>query len=446
MRNYPERDTFQRAIPVLAKGTNIESQEVEAVDYEGDLVFTLQDSVFQESGEKVVSVTLELLDALDENLDASLLVSATDNDLVAHLNSDNDLIQAFEWLDQESDAPASINPQYPIDYGITVEGKFTKTKKRQPDINPITIVRGDLADYGVVSTDSSGYFRASGLNYTDWDTLSIAALDKKQKPYGIVELIPRKQPVFRGSSPRLDYTVYESSATRMAYDQFGDFILLEEFVAEDEKIQALENRYYGYGDPDVEYKPEDLEAFPGTTLDQIIGMRFGNGGLGNFNYGVNAGDPLLIIDGARYVTDSSTQTASDILQTYTTDEVKSIGVYTLNASVFGLAGFAGVIMIETKRGERFSTEEKVKFNDYAFAKFPLKGFAEEIPFPNTPSEQNSLSNRQTLFWDPMAKTKDGTYDFKIYVPLGVNKVDLKFEGVTGGGIPFWWKKTIDLDR
>ncbi|WP_373398174.1 hypothetical protein V8V91_27660 [Algoriphagus halophilus] len=59
-------------------------------------------------------------------------------------------------------------PKFDIEYGISISGNFEKDKKRQPDINPITIVRGDLADYGVVKTDSTGFFRATGLYFLKW--------------------------------------------------------------------------------------------------------------------------------------------------------------------------------------------------------------------------------------------------------------------------------------
>jgi len=445
MRNYPEKDVYQRAMPVLAKGTNIEAQATQNRDYGGDLVFDFRDSVFMKEGQKVILVTLELLDALDEPLEANFILSATDQQFVSSVDNQNNLIKGFEWLDEESEDPLSINPQYPIEYGITVEGRFTKSKKRQPDINPITIVRGDLADYGVVSTDTSGYFWAIGLNFFEWDTLAMAALDEKRKPYGTVELIDRESPIFRGSSPKLDYSIYEMSANRGAYDEFGDFILLEEFVAEDEKIEAMEDRYYGYGDPNIALDSEDLDNWPGMGLGQVIGMRFGNGRLGNYNYGLNAGEPLLIIDGSRYIYGAG-ETAFSVLGSYITDEVKSVAVYTLNAPVFGLAGFAGVIMIETKREDRFISGGERNFNDFGFNKFLIKGFAKVIPFPNKPSAESPLDRRQTLYWNPSATTAEGRYEFEIYLPSGVNEIDLRLEGVTEDGLPFWWVEPILIEK
>lgn len=436
MKNYPEKDIFLRAFPIVKKGLNIESQNMEDADFLGDLEFDLLDSIYLEEGKRVLVVELSIQDALDEAVDAEILISATDPSLVASVEGQTSIMKAYEWLDPEEAKPLAIQPTSDIEYGITISGQFVKDKKRQPDINPITIVRGDLADYGKVSTDSSGNFRATGLNFVGWDTLSIAALDQRQKSYGSVILNKPERPPFKGSFPSLIYQKYEVSANQMYFDISGDYILLEEFVAEDEKIEALSDRFYGYGDPDQVFSREDLDRWPGSTLDQVIGMRFGNGRMGNYNYGLKAGEPLIILDGSRYIY-AEGDTATQVLSQIITDEVKSIGVYTLNANVFGLAGFAGVIMIETKRGDRFAAGNDRAFNDFDFQKFPIRGFAKEIPFPNVPSEDQALEKRPSLYWDPSAKVSEGRHSFKIYLPNCISEVDLRFEGITTEDIPFW---------
>lgn len=444
MKNYPERDVFLRALPIVQKGLNIEKQELAQVDFLGDIEFELKDSIYFENGRRIVALDLAIKDELDELLPSELMITATDPEVVSQIKGQTTLIDSYAWLDIEEKDPLTITPRNSIEYGITIAGQFTKDKKRQPDINPITIVRGDLEDYGIVKTDTLGNFRATGLNFYEWDTLSIAAVDERQKTYGNVILNERQSPVFKGSFPKHDYSKYEVNSNRMYYDISGEYILLEEFVAEDEKIETLADRFYGYGQPDQFYSREDLDNWPGSTLDQVIGMRFGNGRLGNFNYGLNAGQPLIIIDGSRYLYSSdSTETANTVLQTLLTDEVKSVAIYTTSANTFGLAGFAGVIMIETKRGERFSAEEDRNFNDFGFQKFVIRGFAEAIPFLNEPPEDQTLDRKPTLYWNPGVKMTEGEFQFKIFVPTGVDAIDLRVEGVTEGGIPFW--RTFSLE-
>lgn len=435
MRNYPEGDMFMRALPVLAKGLNVENQQIPEIDYAGDLIFDISHSVILEGHDRKALINLTVKDALDELVPAQFSLSVTNSDLVAQIADQETIISSYDWLDEPLMERFTVSPTFGIEYGITVEGKFEKTKKRDPDINPITIVRGDLEDYGVVKTDSSGYFRASGLNFVGWDTLAFAALDQKQRPYGMITYTPRTSPEFNGRFPKNQYQKYEVVEYPLAYDNFGDYILLEEFVAEDTKIESLAENYYGYGAPDREFTSSELENWPGNTIASVIGMKFGNGRLGNFNYGLNDGEPLLIIDGSRYLYNEG-ETANDVLQNYLTDEVKSIAVYTLNSNVFGLAGFAGVIMIETKRGEQ-KTKDKRRFNDFGFAKYPVKGFAEINPFPNVPNPGQNLGQNATLFWTPWVSEIEGSYDFEVFLPEGVKSITVKMEGVTGEGIPFW---------
>lgn len=438
MRNYPERDIFLKALPILAKGEMVKNQVIEDIDYFGDLDFIVQDSVVVENGKTQALVNLSFLDATEELLDANFSISISDASLVSQINEQQNIIEAMEWLDEESLKTESFDAKIPIEFGITLEGKFIKDRNRQPDVNPITIVRDDLADYGIVKTDSSGYFRATGLSFSDSSVFALAALDDKLRSYGSIELIERTKPVHKGSFPKNLLEKYNVEESQMVYDVSGDYILLEEFVQEEEKIEALEDRNYGYGTPDREYSQEELDNWPGNTLDQIVGMKFGNGGkggLGNFNFGLNAGEPLLIIDGSRYLY-SQGETANLVLQNYTTDEVKSIAIYTLNAGSFGLAGFAGVIMIETKRGDRRPDQEQGKFNDEEFQKFTFRGYSKEIPFPNETREEE-VQKRSTLYWEPIAITENGNYTLKVNAPAGVKDLSVRIEGVTENGLSFW---------
>ncbi|MHA7128443.1 carboxypeptidase-like regulatory domain-containing protein [Algoriphagus namhaensis] len=435
MRNYPEKDFFLRALPILEREENVEQQTLPEIDYAGDLVFGMKsESIPTDTGTKL-KLALSLKDALDEAVSARFSISVTNSEQVTQIANQQTILSAYEWLDEEEGEPLQIHPSYAIEYGVTVAGLFEKTKRKQPDVSPITIVRGDLLDYGIVKTDSGGYFRATGLNYTGTDTLAFAALDSKRKPYGNVTLTPRTIPVFKGSFPRNEYKTYRANEGQLAYDFFGEYILMEEFVAEDQRIEALEDRNYGYGTPDQQYTKEDLDNWPGNTLDRVIGMRFGNGRMGNYNYGLDEGEPLIIIDGFRYPY-SDGETAKDVLQTFITDEVKSVSVYTLNANVFGLAGFAGVIMIETIRGDR-KVRADTKFDDLGFAKYPVKGFAETVNFPNLPNLEMPLQQRSTLYWEPLVETNDGAYELEVYLPPGVKKLSVRIEGVTEDGIPFW---------
>lgn len=443
MLNYPERDIFLRPIPVLEKGSEIITQQFDEAEYYGDLNIT------QTNKKKVVpngielQIDLSILDELDQATGAEFSVSITDADLVSPIAKRPTILKALEWLDQEEKEDQTLTIRHQIEYGITVQGQFVSSRKRDPKINPITLVLGDLEDFGIVDTDSSGYFRATGLNFTDSARLAAAALDKKKKSYGSIELIRDSSPIHRGSYPKLSYQLAQAKVGNQAYDIKGEFILMEEFIKEDEKIERMQDSNYGYGEPDRQVTKEMLENWPGATLASIVGMQFGNGKLGNFNFGISAGNPLIIIDGSRYLyVDGETYT--DVLDRYITDEVTSLSIYTFNTPVFGMAGFAGVIMFETNRGERFGSTATTKFDDTGFQSFRIRGFSPKVPFDNSIVEDKPVVVRPTIYWDPKGKVtnENGVYSIKTLLSREVQTVNLVIEGITQDGLGF--VKTIQI--
>jgi len=437
MLNYPERDIFLRPIPVLEKGSEIITQELDEVDYYGDI------NIIQTNEKKMIpkgielQINLAILDELDQATGAEFTVSITDAGLVSPISKRPTILNALEWLDQEEKENQTLTIQHHIEYGITVQGRFVSNRKRDPMINPITLVLDDLADFGMVYSDSSGYFRATGLSFTDSARLAAAALDKKKKSYGSIELIRNSSPIHRGSFPKLTYQLAQTKFGNQAYDIKGEFILMEEFIKEDEKIERMQDSNYGYGEPDRQVTKEMLDNWPGTSLASIVGMQFGNGKLGNFNYGIKAGNPLIIIDGSRYLY-AEGESYTDVLDRYITDEVTSLSIYTFNAPVFGMAGFAGVIMFETNRGERFGATATTKFDDTGFQSFRIRGFSTLVTFENSIAEDEPVVVKPTIYWDPKGKVtpESGAYSIKTIVSREVQTVNLVIEGITQDGLGF----------
>src|SRR5690606_31475434 len=99
------------------------------------------------------------------------------------------------------------------------------------------------------------------------------------------------------SFPKLAYEVQAWPVANEPFlDTSGDYILREEVVKEETKEkETMAERNYGYGEPNQQVGPEELEKM---TMDQIWGkLRFVNGKFGNYTFGEKTGTPLLIIDG-----------------------------------------------------------------------------------------------------------------------------------------------------
>lgn len=434
MRNYPDRDFFLRPLPVLKKGEWVQATELDETNFFGDLEIKLDHSSAKTGSVTETEFKLTFLDETGELTHAEFTISVTDDELATPIKGIITITEAMDWLDEPTQ-PAFQTSDFAIEYGISVEGKFERDKRNQPMINPITIVRDDLADYGIVQTDSSGYFRATGLSFTDSATIALAALDKNQKPYGSVSLITREKPVFRGSFPKYSYEAISKETKELKFDLSGDYILLEEFVKEDESIETLAERNYGYGRPDRKLTANQLQMMSNEAIGQYLGLK--GRSIGNFNFGLKASNPLLIIDGASYpfLDDDEFDL---LISSFVPAELESIEVYTYNATTFGLAGFGGVIMIETKKGSRVADSEKSNFNSDGFQLFRMRGFSPELTFKNSSGSEEIPVNKPTIYWNPAANTLEnqGVFTFKVKTPEEVKTMNIYVEGTTAEGFPF----------
>ncbi len=437
MRNYPDRDFFLRPLPVLKKGEWVQETPIEEINFFGDLEIKLDHSSVKTGSVTETEISLTFLDETGELTNAEFTISVTDEELASPINQIPTLTDAMNWLDEKAIKPAYQASDFPIEYGISVEGKFERDKRNQPLVNPITVVRGDLEDYGIVPTDSSGYFRATGLSFTDSATIALAALDKNQKSYGSVILITRDKPIFRGSFPKYSYRAFSKAAKEFKFDLSEDYILLDEFLKEDEALETTAERNYGYGIPDRKLTANQLEMMSVDAINGFLGLKRGGKSIGNFNFGLNASNPLLIIDGSSYpfLNDDEFDL---LISSFVPAELESIAVYTYNATTFGLAGFGGVIMIETKKGSRVAAGEKSKFNSEGFQLFRLRGFSPELTFKNSFDSEEAPVNKPTIYWNPAANTLEnqGVFSFKVKTSVEVKTMNIYVEGTTAEGFPF----------
>ncbi|PZX47809.1 carboxypeptidase-like regulatory domain-containing protein [Algoriphagus chordae] len=442
MRNFPEQDIFLRAVPILKKEENVTAVPISNPDLFGDLTISMMDTIYNRDSYKEMKIDLSFLDETEELTDAHFTLSLTDADLVSTIGDSPSIISAMEWLDK-SPSPTNFSlSNHQIEYGITVDGQFKSDKKRDPVINPITIVRDDLADYGIVKTDSSGYFRATGLFFTDTATISIAAMDSKQRHYGSVTVNEKTKPLFVGSYPKLNYQTYQRQDDGLKFDISGDYVLLEEFVKEDEKIETMEDRNYGYGPSDREISGDKLATISPEALAGQLGFKNGWKTIGNYNFGLKASNPLLIIDGAQYPF-LDNESFDILISTFIPAELESIKVYTFNSASFGMAGFGGVIMITTKKGQRTKPGKDNAFNSSEFQQFHIRGFSPEIAFPDNYENEDPVEIKPTLYWNANAETDGGTYFFKVKIPQALKRMNLRVEGLTKDGLAF--EKTFEID-
>ena len=426
-RNFPESDQFLMALPILDPSLKPKSERFAEEDIFGGVTVQPSFSIADSLSYRVMDLDLSFLDEFQNPIDARFVLSLIDGEEVAFIDQNNDLEKALDWLDQELRDDFVSDFNFPIEYGISVKGNFIPDNRRRPLVQPITIVRGDLEDYGQVHSDSMGRFWATGLYFQDTAQIAIAAVNERLRPFGSIELSPFPQLGLPGILPKLNFETEARSQEIQLLDTSGDYILLEEFVKEEVKErETMADRNYGYGIPNREMGEEELSKM--ADWKQVFGQL---ALFGNYTFGEKTAPPLVIVNGQKFPGIDP----EEIFSTLVPAEVESFKVYNdnLSKSIFGMLGYGGVYMIETKKGFRSGPDSDRKFNSEGFTIFEIPGFTDFTEFPNQPPAEQFLKRKPTLYWEPFAETEAGSFKTQVKVPYGVKVVRVKLEGRTTDG-------------
>jgi len=441
MRNFGEADFFYQAIPVLDLNEKVIGPVASNLEPEIDPEIAVQ--LIPENNQVVPGrknkIALKLLDSYGEPVAAELSVSILNSNLVTPISDDPNTDAALNWLLEPETITPADSLEYPIEYGIAFSGQFLNRKERPEKAN-ITIVQGKYDDYGVVETDSLGRFWANGLYFTDSAEIAIAAFDDKLRRYGSIILNEKSIPALPESIPKIDLQI-ENMQTRQRdfiLEEMAGVITMEEVIVEDEKLESLKERNYGYGDGDYSFTEKDLEKYLHLTLGEFLN-RFNV--QSNRNWGLKTGGKLYIVDGVKQdpENDGSYLPLSDVAK---------ISVFTNSNAIFGMAGFAGAIMITTKTGGRFVDDPEKKILDKdLFQLFKMGGFTKEQKLPDfeNPTQNRSLIDYQpTLYWNPSIQTKPetGEASFSFYSGDTETTYRIVIQGLTDENMPFRVVKDI----
>lgn len=443
-QNFGELDQFVAPFLVLKPGFKPRVEQLDTESFQGEITVRPEISITDSVTYRVMDLKLEFLDEFQNPIAGEFILSLTDADAVSAIQPVSSLEEEMNWLDKKLPDDFNSLLAYPIEYGISVQGKFTADNKRRPAINPITVVRGNLEDYGQVMTDSLGNFWATGLIFKDTAQIAVAALDSKRKLLGSVELQPLFKPRFGSIFPKSAYILEPIRTEIPNLDKVGEYILLDEFVKEEKIMEKQVDSNDRYGEPTQQVSGEVLEK---ETMGQILGrLGFNLSTLKfrNYTYGEKTGTPLLILDGSAMPFMEANEFRETLLG-FEPSQLTSIKVYADNVgkSIFGMAGYAGVIQIETKNGFRSSSEIDRKFNSEGFQIFDIPGFTDFPEFIKNPPSDQFLKKKPTIYWEPDAKTSEGRYNARVKVPLGVKAINLRVEGMTFDGEVF--SKTLKLE-
>lgn len=434
--NYPASDQFHLEFPVIDPRYKPKPENPVEDSFMGSVEVTETYSISDSLSYRVMDLELNFLDEFQNPLEAKFVITMTDAEEVSFLKPKSDLESSLNWFDKMLPKDFSSEWSRQIEYGISVQGEFIPANRRQSFSQRITVVRGDLEDFGQVKSDSSGRFWATGLYYSGTAQIAIAAVNEKSRPFGTVKWIPMAKPSPPTLIPTLEYDLISRPTESQFLDTSGDYILLEEFVKEVSKDNLSDSDWYGYSEPDRVMDENSIKL--STTLCDVLqrmGFNCRSQRFGNYTYGERTGSPLLIIDGFKYPFLEGGE-FKEMLDSFVPQELESVGVYTYGNMVFGMAGYAGVIVLKTKRGQKFTVDSDRKFNSDGFGIFPVPGFTDFAPFLKNPTSEQYLRRKPTIYWEPVAETSNGQFQSKVKVPYGTKSIHIRVEGRSDDGEAF----------
>lgn len=462
MRNFgPDEITYQ-PLPVLDLFETVENKiAIKDEMADPDLQVEISTSRAKYFTREKINLRIQVTDNDGAPLAAGFSLSVTDTLQVASVPLQPALTTAYDWVLKAKPASFAQTPGFPIEYGIGFGGQFLN-RRDKPDTAAITIVQGEYEDYGIVKTDTLGQFWASGLHFEDSAQIAFGAIDAKGRPYGSVTLFERTPPEVKKALPTLNLQVRRKDSPQQVFrlPEEGGYTLLDEIVVEETAIEPMEERNYGYGPGDKVFTEEDFAKNPGLGVlgmlqQNLPGFSSGSQRLSRQNWGLSTAPPLVIIDGMKYSEPPGgtflAESGFSYLNTILPGEIKKVTVYINSSHVFGLAGFSGVIMVETTRGDRIEDKKPPLFNKEGFSLYTLPGYAAEQPFASpdysTPKESHAMPDtRATLFWAPFVTTDAATGQAEItfYAADIATNYRIVVEGMTEDNTPFKVVKYIQV--
>ncbi len=144
----------------------------------------------------------------------------------------------------------------------------------------------------------------------------------------------------------------------------------------------------------------------------------------------SSGDPVYIIDGI------ATANTSYFLSIKPVDIIEMKIIYSeKKLRSFGLMGKNGIIIVETKEGNRREPIDQANL---------VEGIKKNFPFPKS-SDIDSPKFRTTIFWQPSAKTdKSGNAFIHFKLSDDIGEMMIQIDGITINGTPFSFHRPIKV--
>lgn len=481
MRNYGTASTFSMPIYVAAPTERLNPVALEKMNSDLLMVSGIKSTYLISDS---IKLTLGIDTAALSHADISISVTETSQ---AFDIQNRPKIGEVLFFEDELPQGALLDFIYPIEYGITVDGKVIPPKRKSSAFQ-LTVIQGNMDSLFSITTDRAGRFRLSNLHFQDSVDFAFQSRNKRGQIVGTSSILARNFPAFE--KPKSDFVQRPLERIKLNVPVFIDFRekkdTLKRAVQPPAEVKHNFNTYLT--NPNTVFSEQDLKKFQGaqnifqTLIGRVSGLQINNAS-GQLYFRQNARslstanvDALLVIDGipqnmiqapvAQQVNSNVSEVKDDVILSNKTrsentegqtsslsdrikqqanreseqvtnygglpiinvEEVSHVEVSSTSDPRFGHQGVNGVIAVFTKRAQ--GKESSVKTTE----QIKLCGF-------NTPSTFIAENEVQvngyvpTIYWNPnVSFGKDGTIlGFKS--PAIPGKYIVTIKGIGNDGSP-----------
>ncbi|KAA5827484.1 hypothetical protein FPF71_01170 [Algibacter amylolyticus] len=345
----------------------------------------------------------------------------------------------FLWKEMPKINP--YNEPYVAEKGITISGTVKQIEADIPKPNNTVLLnmfnKGKMRSLTGL-TDANGRFKFENLVFMGPTTMMLNTQDDKRKERGMFELDSLLLPPL-ASNFTADSTVFSSKSLTIKNNIYRKNITFG--ITGETVLDAVEINGKGksnvpkslYGTPDHSYIiDEDTPHFSSIYLllqFKIPGIQVSGTSIKFFG---NSGTAQIRIDGVPF--------EGDIGFIYPDDVAKVESMNGPSASVFGLDGANGVILIYLKEGA-LNKRSKTKLKPHSITK-QIDGLYDARVFYSPKPEElafkmdNSDAIRNTLYWNAFVHPDEtGNTQVSYYNTNVETDVKVTLEGLTSTGIP-----------
>ena len=314
-----------------------------------------------------------------------------------------------------------------------VKGFFGKNVKK----GQIVMLSPKKNIFATTDTDENGEF---SFDTSFPDSTSFAIQARTSKGFASVDIIMDKQqfqspfhksPFLEGGTDHMD--AYLMNAREQYFMEGGESVIrLDEAIVTAEKPKASAESIYTGGIDTYSIEEDRLSQYMGRSAVDLTRLLPGVTVINDTIQIRNSRSlPLVIIDDVVYEDDTY-----NLLSSLYVDDISSISlVRGVGASIFGVRGEGGAIVITLKKGVTLNAQPARGIVTYA----PL-GYSNSVEFYHpkyeTPQQKSSsrVDLRSTIYWNPTLQFDEkGNAVIEYYTPDSTSPHDIIIEGIDENG-------------